>query len=236
MNLLTRPNGNVKIAKGMPFGIRTYILHLSPARSGGRDTVCPDATPACIAACLNLSGQALMSPGRILGGRRRKTRLFFDERKRFLEVLKHEIKRAIEREWTQGYMASFRLNGTSDIPWEQYNIPQAFPGSQFYDYTKSIKRYRKWLSGNLPDNYYLTYSQSEKPYSRRVAREFVLDGGNAAIVFARKDLTTKYRGLPLISGDETDYRPDDPPGCFIGLRFKGLVKKREKAIKDGFAN
>jgi len=90
-----------------------------------------------------------------------KTKLFFEDRVTFLDKLVKEIQAAVKSSKKAGLIPVFRLNGTSDIRWENIpvrgyrNLFQLFPDIQFYDYTKHSNR------KNIPDNYHLTFSRSE---------------------------------------------------------------------------
>ena len=168
---------------------------------------------------------------RIQTARIARTRFFFDDRNSYLVFLEKEIRKAIVREKKKGFVASFRLNGTSDIAWEEIGVPQKFPGSQFYDYTKNPERYAAFLNGDLPANYHLTFSRSEE--NADIAEEFVRQGGNATIVFY-PEIPAEYRGLPVFNGDNSDFRPADPSGHWIGLKFKGRIFRRNNAIESGF--
>ena len=229
MPLLTPPKGNPKTAKNSR---PTYILHLAPARRARRSNVCPDATPACLAACLNLAGRGgMISAGArtnsVQRAREARTRLFFDDRKSFFEQLHTEIVRAVSKFPN----AAFRLNGTSDIAWEDFDLLSQFPSVPFYDYTKSVERYSAFLSGNLPPNYHLTFSHSEN--NLPFCLQFLERNGTVAIVFEREK-SEKHIGFPVFDGDQNDYRIDDPLGHWIGLRFKGRIIRRRRAIKQGF--
>lgn len=238
MKLLTEPIANPKVAKNGKLGQRTYVLHLAPSRLAGRATVCPDASPACLATCLNLAGRGGMfeagkRTNHIQRARIRKTRFWFYDRSGFLAELRKEIRTAIRKGERDGFVPSFRLNGTSDIAWEKIGIPQEFPGIVFYDYTKSVARYRAFLSGrNWPENYHLVFSRTEN--NEKLSEQFVRAGGTVTVVF-EKAIPSEYRGLPVFNADQTDYRPADPTGVYLGLRFKGRIRKRERAVRTGFA-
>ena len=126
-----------------------------------------------------------------------------------------------------------RLNGTSDIPWENVkfqnpskswspliNLFQAFPRIQFYDYTKSKKRA---LSETLPQNYHLTFSRSEVT-SNDDLWSVIKSRTSCAVVF-KSFVPETFEGLPVIDGDQTDLRFLDPKGFVIGLSAKGQAKK-----------
>jgi len=158
----------------------------------------------------------------------KKTRRFFEDRQGFLDQLVDEITKAVRSAERGGYKPCFRLNLTSDIPWERVkidgeNIFQIFTGVQFYDYTKSTERMDAYLAGSLPVNYHLTLSRSEDSDDQQLMT--VMDyGGNTAIVF-RGMIPETWNGYPVIDADENDLRFLDPQGVVCGLVEKGLAKK-----------
>ena len=101
---------------------------------------------------------------------------------------------------------------------------EAFPDVQFYDYCKSPERMTKFVNGEMPTNYHLTFSRSET--NGALALAFLRSGGNVAMVF-RKSLPATYFGHEVIDGDETDLRFLDGKGKIVGLKEKGLAKKDE---------
>ena len=213
--------GNYKTSKGESFGWKTYGLHLSPFNISGNN-VCPNASTGCAAACLNTAGRGIMR--NVQEARIRKTQFFFDDREGFLRQLFKEIKSAVKSAAKKELTPCFRLNLTSDIAWERYIIP-AFKSYQFYDYTKSKQRMRRFLDGRLPENYHLTFSRSEDTSEEQI-REFCDRGGNVAVVF-RDHLPKQWRGIKVINGDTTDLRFQDERGVIVGLVAKGLGKKDE---------
>ena len=213
--------GNYKTSKGESFGWKTYGLHLSPFNISGNN-VCPNASTGCAAACLNTAGRGIMR--NVQEARIRKTQFFFDDREGFLRQLFKEIKSSIKSATRKQLNSCFRLNLTSDIAWERYIIP-AFKDHQFYDYTKSKTRMRRFLQGKLPENYHLTFSRSEDTKDAEV-KEFCSAGGNVAIVF-RGHLPSEWKGIKVIDGDVSDLRFQDEQGVIVGLVAKGLGKKDE---------
>jgi hypothetical protein len=124
-----------------------------------------------------------------------------------------------------------RLNGTSDLPWENLGgelgltLMERHPDLTFYDYTKNPKRMYRYLAGVMPENYKLTFSRSES--NEDLADKFVRRGGNVAVVFTTpkgNTLPETYLGRPVIDGDEHDLRFLDPRGVVVGLRAKGKAK------------
>lgn len=243
MSLLN--SGNSKTRKGEKKGFTTYGLHLAPDKLSGFN-VCQDASIGCSNACLNTAGRGAMNS--VQKARIKKTLFFFKDKQKFLAELWAEVSKSIKSASRKGMTPCFRLNLTSDLPWEKIkfdgkNIFEAFPLVTFYDYTKSVERMTAFLSsqtvpqtwaGNMawvaqggrdfPKNYHLTFSRSET--NGEIALSFLESGGNVAMVF-RHRLPTSYLGFEVVDGDETDLRFLDGSGKIIGLKEKGLAKKDE---------
>jgi hypothetical protein len=233
MKLLS--TGNPKILKGMAQGYNTYILHLAPANVSGYET-CPKRTAGCTAACLNTAGRGGMfkrgeSTNVIQEARKRKTRLFFENRTEFMRLLVADIELAIKQSKRLGLIPVFRLNGTSDLSFEKYevvrnqklfrNIFSAFAEVQFYDYTKVLGRKVAAI-----ENYHLTFSAADGNDADVV--KAIQQGYNVATVFGIKKtlpMPETYMGLPVFNGDESDLRFLDPKGVVVGLYAKGKAKK-----------
>jgi len=233
MKLLS--TGNPKVLKGMAQGYMTYILHLAPATLSGYN-VCAKATQGCIAACLNTAGRGGMfkkgeTTNVIQKARIRKTELFFEDRVQFMALLVKDIELAIKQSIRMKFFPVVRLNGTSDIAWEKYevvrdgitysNIFAAFPDLEFYDYTKILGR-----KINHIENYSLTFSAADGN-DADVAKA-MQQGYNIATVFGIKKtlpMPETYMGRPVFNGDDSDLRFLDPHGVVVGLYAKGKAKK-----------
>lgn len=222
MSLLTI--ANAKTVKGEDRGYLTGILYLVPSDGSGLGNLCPNASPGCRAVCLYSAGRGVMKP--VQAGRLRKTRLFFDDAARFVDLLAEDVRKLRARAARLGLTPCVRLNGTSDVPWERVRgtagltIMQLCPDVQFYDYTK---RPRRW---NLPPNYHLTFSLSETNYADAIAEHRA--GRNVAVVFdTRKGepLPDYWSGVRVIDGDTNDLRFLDPPRVIVGLRAKGRARR-----------
>tara|TARA_R100001509_G_scaffold55695_4_gene30739 strand:- start:8136 stop:8849 length:714 start_codon:yes stop_codon:yes gene_type:complete len=222
---LIRAGGDAKTVKGNNSGYLTSIMYLKSFKTLGVN-LCPNAEIAnCFEPCLLTAGRGQMNS--VQKGRLRKTEWFIKDRAGFMEQVfkdligfsnycdKRELKPAI------------RLNGTSDIRFE--NIPihnktlmEHFPNIQFYDYTKIANR------RNIPDNYHLTFSYSEaNPIYQKQVNIALEKKMNIAVVFRHKEnMPKKFLGLKVINGDKNDLRFLDPKNCVVGLYAKG------KAIKD----
>lgn len=233
MKLLS--TGNPKILKGMSQGYMTYILHLAPASLSGYNT-CPKATEGCKAACLNTAGRGGMfkkgeNTNVIQQARIRKTKMFFEDRIGFMLDLVKDIELGLKQAAKKNMIPVFRLNGTSDLAWEKYqvvrngklfrNIFAAFPDVQFYDYTKILGRKVKDIA-----NYHLTFSAADGNDSD--VYRAIAEGLNIATVFGIKKtepMPETFNGRPVFNGDESDLRFLDPKGVVVGLYAKGKAKK-----------
>jgi len=140
----------------------------------------------------------------------------------FLSQLYKEITSAIKSTKRKELKSCFRLNLTSDLPWESM-VVKYFPFAQFYDYTKHLKRFAGYLEGKLPTNYHLTYSRSEETPDSLV-KSLCASGGNVAVVF-RDHLPETWLGIEVIDGGDSDLRVQNGTGKIVGLLEKGLAKK-----------
>lgn len=224
MNLLS--TANPKIQKGTKLGYLSFILHLAPADVSGHNT-CPKATAGCKAACLNTAGRGGMfkrgeNTNTIQKARIRKTLQFFNNREQFMTDLAKDIRKGIKQATKLGLTPVFRLNGTSDLSFEKYEVEGAknifalFPTVQFYDYTKVLGRKVADIA-----NYHLTFSAADgngADVDRAIAQ-----GMNVTVVFDK--IPAEYKGKPVFNADETDLRFLDPKGVVLGLKAKGRAKK-----------
>ena len=215
---------NPKILKGEKEGYATAIMHLAPHKASGIMNVCSHASPGCIAACLNTAGHGKFD--RTQAARIRRTRWFKRNKEDFLNKLVKEIEKFQIRCNKKGLKAAVRLNGTSDLPWENIkigknrNIMELFPSITFYDYTKVPVKLRRKVF-DIP-NYSLNFSLSEENDSH--AKEALAAGMNVVVVFDTRrnhDLPKKFWGKDVLDGDATDLRFLDPRSVIIGLRAKG---------------
>ena len=239
---------DAKTSKGSKRNWLTGILYLAPASEAGRGNLCPHASAGCRSACLFSAGRGRFDNVRT--ARVNKTLRWFDDRRAFLADLVRDIAKLESYCKRRGFRPAVRLNGTSDIPWENVILPDQgcslmalFPGVRFYDYTKSKARAIKAASGKLPSNYSLTFSRAED--NGQAVGQVLRCGGNVAAVFSRElfnRLTWKKSGIaresvnsnrlgtltdfpvPVFNGDDTDLRFLDPSGVVVALRAKGDAK------------
>jgi len=216
-------------------GFKTAILHLSPYKLSGKN-FCANASPGCIDGCLNVAGHGRFDS--VQNARLNKSHFFIRDKFGFMKQLSKEIE-AFERHCEKRKLKpAIRLNGTSDIPWENIkiqdpektwspliNIFQRFSNVQFYDYTKSKRRA---LSKTLPKNYDLTFSRSEITPDEDIF-SIVASKKNVAVVF-KDSIPERFMNHPVINGDNTDLRFLDPKGFIVGLSAKGKAKKDQSGF------
>lgn len=193
----------------------TAIMYMRPSRE-----VCPmSETAQCEVACLNTAGRGAMSS--IQRARQRKTDAYMADPVAFVDQLASDIASAQRKATRKSVKLAVRLNGTSDIAWENKHgsdgktLMERFPGVQFYDYTKLPTR-------KVPSNYHLTVSYSGA--NPKYAAKALDTGHNVAVVF-RKALPIAYAGREVVNGDATDLRFLDRKGVIVGLTAKGAAKR-----------
>lgn len=220
---MLRLDGNAKTVKGRKKGFVTAILYMAPANMSG-ENLCPLAFVAqCDAACLFTAGRGAMSS--VMLSRLRKALFWQQYRDEAIAMIKSDIARLKAYADTKGYDLLVRLNGTTDIRWENYGIVQAFPHVQFYDYTKIPNR------KNVPSNYDLTFSYSGVAAYQPMVKQAVANGYRIAAVFRNRAIVDRmlangesFIGLPVVDGDDTDIRHLDPMGSVVALYAKGKAK------------
>ena len=209
---------NPKTIKGQKYGFMTGVLYLAPSTLSGRNTCAMADVAGCAAACLNTAGRGAFS--NVQKARIAKTEYYFSDRAGFMDNLAADIKLLAKKAAARGLVPLVRLNGTSDIKWEnvpfgQYpNIMAAFPDIQFYDYTKISNR------DALPGNYDLTFSYSGLPKYQQYVKQAIIKGMRVAVVFrTRAAIPDTFLGLNCVDGDNSDIRHLDKPGVIVALYF-----------------
>ena len=223
-------NTNAKTVKGTKLGFYTGILYLAPSDISGHQ-VCPMAKKAnCETACLYTAGRGAFNSIQL--ARINKTKSFFDNKGNFLLNLVKDIEKGQRKADKLGQELLIRLNGTSDIRWENEgfidfdgtfypNLMARFPLVQFYDYTKIPNR------KGLPSNYDLTFSYSGASTFDKYNKIAIDNQFRIAAVFRyQADIPKTFKGIPVISGDNSDVRHVEPQNHIVALYAKG------KAIKD----
>ena len=243
MKLLSAPTTNYKANKNIDLGYHTYFLSLAHSDISGYN-VCPMANKlkaneqnknksSCSSVCVGANGFAQIFKS-VMEARVRKTKMFFENRNEFMELLIKDIKSAIKSSLNKGFIPTFRLNAYSDIKWENIkinhnnkiynNIFELFSEYKFYDYSKLTNRI-------TPSNYELTYSYYG---NKKAFKDTLKTNQNIAIVFEK--LPKKYKNRIVVNGDKTDLRLSDNDGLnsIVGLKFKGSKKALNNAINEGF--
>lgn len=218
---------NAKTVKGQKYGYMTGILYMAPSTISGHNT-CPMAKIAgCENACLYSAGRGAFNS--VQQSRISKAQWFFSERDSFMAQLVKDISKLATKADNAGMVPLVRLNGTSDIRWESIpvtiegvtyaNVMAAFPGIQFYDYTKLSNR------KNVPSNYDLTFSYSGMPGYQKYVAQAISEGMRIAVVFRNRDgIPASFMGLECVDGDDSDIRHIDPQGVVVALYAKGNAK------------
>ena len=223
---------STKVLKSGKLGVKNVVLYLAPGADSGVN-FCAFASPGCLSGCLKSTGH-MRHNGR---ARLLKSLYFLLFRADFLSQLDAEVGRLAKAARRAGMVAAVRLNGTSDILWERIagDLMRAHPDVQFYDYTKAPLSSRR----DLPANYHLTFSLSERGDSMGRALEWLQAGHNVAAVVSAKGATTwtaakraaagligtTWHGFPCIDGDESDVRFWDAPGSWVVLYAKGAATR-----------
>jgi hypothetical protein len=222
----------VKHKKSKKYGELTYSLYLAPAKSSGYE-VCNGRTAECTRLCLNESGMNTMvrnDKGDMINRSRIiKTRLFFEDREFFMKWLIFEINAGITKAKKMGFAFSVRLNNTSDISPEEFqlngkNILQIFSDVKFYEYTKVAARVDLM---KIYNNYDVTFSYSG--YNLTECQKMLLNKIRIAVVF--KNIPETYMGHKVINGDLYDMRYKDAEDIIIGLKYKRVRQKLTSDIK-----
>ena len=219
---------NAKTIKGDGSEYLTAIMYMLPWKSAGIN-VCPMAeVAACVDGCLNSAGRGQMNS--VQAARARKTEWFAKDRDGFMRQLVDDVQRFVKYCAKKGIQPCVRLNGTSDIRWENIkvdgmSIMNMFPDVQWYDYTKISNR-------KVPANYHLTFSYSAaNPLYAKHVKQALINRMNIAVVFRHKvRIPKRFLGLPTIDGDRDDLRFLDPQDSIVALYAKGSAVRDDSGF------
>lgn len=230
MKLLSPGSSNHKIAKGNLKKYESAVLHLAPHTLAGGKTVCPHSSVQCRATCLYWAGRGRMP--QVIEARIEKTKLYLQNSMAFLFKLEKELDQLTLRSIQKRRLGVVRLDGTSDLDLGGRYAPH-YKLLKFYDYTKDIMRYTRWLGHDRYEhpNRYLTFSRSENNWS--YCPYFLHAGGTVTVVFWPR-IPKTWQGFKVIDGDKHDFRFLDPPGVIVGLLAKGKAKKLADPSGKGF--
>lgn len=250
---------NAKTVKGQKVGFMTAILYLASYKSSGIN-VCPMAELAgCWKGCLGVAaGRGAISKGSkkmrrngitlpdnaIQRCRIARTKMWANDRDNFWIQLRKEIDAFIKKAERKGLTPVVRLNGTSDIRWENFTpyypggyahtIFEMYPDVQFYDYTKIPNRFRN----ELPSNYHLSlsFSNASERYADMCWDAHHRYNASLVMVYRTKNDIANARTwydecrVKCVDGDANDLRFLDPAKCIVTLKAKGKASKD----KSGF--
>lgn len=218
--------GNVahsaKMSASFRNGTMTYCIYMAPWNTSGYQ-VCAFGEH-CHKSCLNYSGREKIKEfthGRdneVFNARKRKTRLFYENRNVFMELMIHEIKKYQKRAQRLNMEFSVRINGTSDLSplafkYEGKNILEIFPNIQFYDYTKNPNRIKLMERFS---NYDVTLSFDGHNWEE--CEKFLAKNGKVAVVFYG-GLPSTYKGYEVGDANGYDMRYMDKGGTICGLHY-----------------
>ena len=233
MTKLLSIGADAKTIKGNKKGFITAIQYLSPYTDSGVN-LCANAKNAeCYIACLKSAGRM----GMAFDARLNRTKLYLNDQAEYFNQLTKEITAFIKKASKKGLTPLIRLNGTSDIRWENIgfysegvyyrNIMEVFPDIQFYDYTKLPNREKSIIGiQSFPENYDLTFSYSGAEGYKKFNDRALKDGKRVAVVFDKlENIPVVFEGRRVISGDDTDVRHLDPKNTIVALYAKGKARK-----------
>ena len=220
------------------------VAYRSPHVEAGRNN-CSALTRGCKAACLVATGQMIYDQSR--RSRIKKSMLRYHFPFAYLAVYAKELAR-FERYCQKRGLVPVVRDGGTDENGDGAGWARMFPGIQFYDYRKDrLVEVTAKAGGELPSNYHVTFSLSERSWSWREAQRYLDAGYGAAVVVAAEGSTRKadakdaqarilaqghLHGIPVVNGDEHDYRPGDLTGRMAVLYAKGPALKD----KTGFVH
>ena len=221
-------NSSQKIEKGKKENFDTLVLYLAAGKNAGVE-VCKFASTGCRLACLVASGHALIEEragkNTIAVSRIVKTWLSVYRKDIAEAVLIQEIESAKKRAEKKRKRFSVRLNGTSDL--EFYNVINAFPEVQFYDYTKDPERFE------LP-NYHLTFSYADTSKARvKHYKQALKRGQSIAFPIIASDFDEACALPDCYSMDTTDLRFLDNAGKYGILKAK-VTSELQAGVKNKF--
>ena len=252
-NYILSVSSDPKTIKSLIDGVLTGVMYGMPANGSGEWNDCPFASLGCEMACLNTSGHGGIGLDAdklndVQIARLKRSAFFHTRRSEFWEMLIRDINRLVRKAKKLGLMAAIRLNGTTDVKWESTpvvingikyadNIMSLYSDVIFYDYT--AWPYAKRPNETLPLNYHLTFSRKENNDSQ--IADNISHGRNVTVVvdIPSRDKTTAipatWREIPTFDADKSDFRPNDPIGRILILRYKSAkASSLADALASGF--
>lgn len=237
-------NSDAKTIKNNKYGYLTGIQYLSPYKKSGVN-LCPMAEKAkCHGPCLDESGMGKFES--VQNARLNRTKLYLTNQSEYFNQLIKEIKALEKKAIKLNLKPLIRLNGTSDIRWENIhfvynnivyeNIFELFPHIQFMDYTKIPNRLTS-MNGisQFPENYDLTFSYSGAKGFEKYNQRALDQGMRIATVFDKlENIPVVFHGRKVLSGDDNDLTFTKPKNSILGLYAKGTKKLIQMGIDSQF--
>jgi len=217
--LLTMASASAKLSKNE---VKSFILYLAAARQNNFGiNICPKASEGCTKACLFTAGRGKFI--NVKNSRIEKTDFMLFEPAKFYKKLAAEIMYHSTLAFNE--KIAFRLNGTSDLNhykqlkrYANLDINTLPNNVIFYEYTKSLNMAKSIK--NEFNRVHITFSKSENNWDQCL--QALKYGFNVAAVFNK--LPTHYAGFPVINGDLSDERFNDPKNVIVGLKAKGEAR------------
>jgi hypothetical protein len=245
--IIRLPKGGIlgesfKTEKSKKYKVENRVVYLSPAWESGIQ-MCPRfglCAKYCVGHSSGRQGGTLQRNNRLT-----KTLLWYLFPRWFLRRVQAEAICLETLALGKGFIPAIRMNGSSDIRWEKYGLPQSVPTVEWYDYSK-LPLEKRGDKGVLPPNYHLTFSLDENPGSWACAQKYLKADQNVAIVVrsdwhtsdkqakVAKDLVIEREtmgGFPVVDGDLHDARFKDTKGSWVVLYAKSLAA----GDSEGFA-
>ena len=214
-------NSSQKIAKGKKENYNSLILYLSASKNAGVE-LCSFASAGCRLACLVGAGHALLEKraGKLTIARARVVKSWVCHFRADLAraILQAEIITAQKSAQRAGASFCVRLNGTSDISWNE--LIEKNPDIQFYDYTKNPERQPR-------KNYHLTFSYSMRARLTHY-KQALCNGLNLAVPIIKADFDKCLQLAKTFDADITDLR-------FLDKQRAGFALLRAKTTENSEA-
>lgn len=221
---------NPKVVKNTIVGqVVTYSISLLQGDLSGHEVCAAALNSPCRALCLGYTGRcksSILAYGEeqspVVRARGRKTRLFFEDRDTFMNILRYELENAKTYAEKRDMFFSVRINCMSDLSPLAFrykdnskNILEMYPDVQFYDYSKNFNRAK--LMEKYP-NYDITFSYDGMNWDKCV--DVLEKGYNVAVVFESPVMPISWRGYQVIDGISSDLRYlDEKGGKIVYLLF-----------------
>lgn len=218
ITLFTDAESSPKLAvNGGHVHIHSRVMYLQ----SGRDT-CHARDHGC-KGCYMYSGRNKFTQN--VDAKARRVSFWLEDPANFTLAAVAEIARIEIEAMESGRIPAARLNGLSDIQWEnaragsRANVMECFPAVQFWDYTRIPGRIRR----PRPGNYDLTFSLGAD--NDRIAYRALEAGMRVAVVFPTPAVPDTWSGRPCVDGNLHDFRWLEAGGVFVGLKARGLARK-----------